>query len=311
MADIFLSYNEKDRDTVGRLAGILQSAGWSVWWDRRIPAGSTWRSVLARELQDMRCMVVLWSSHSVQSEWVCEEADEGRLLGRLVPVLIERVRPPAGFREVQAADLIDWDGSRDFPGLQRLVEDIGQVIGTSGLQKPALQAEPLNEPTEAAGNAPVGGEARPSGTGVRSASDAPQPRHTWLPWAGAALMVFMAVAIYLVMTRQALVDKNKEIVPLPGAATPSAKAPIVAPPHEAPAIPAAVIVTKPKTPAEMEARHPIGTHRTDGLPLHTGDKPAPVANAIGRRCATLQERLSLGETLSGQSQLYFRQECQK
>ena len=133
MADIFLSYTEQDRDAVRRLAETLQSVGWSVWWDRRIPAGLTWRIVLERELQHMRCMVVLWSQHSVQSDWVCEEAAEGRQLGRLVPVLIERVRPPAGFREIQAADLVDWDGSRGSGSLQRLLEDIERLIGKPGL----------------------------------------------------------------------------------------------------------------------------------------------------------------------------------
>lgn len=129
MADIFLSYNEKDRATVRRLATLLVQVGWSVWWDRRIPAGLTWRRVLAQELQSMRCMVVLWSATSVHSEWVCEEAAEGRALDKLVPVVIEAVRPPAGFREIQAADLVGWDGSRDFVGLQRLLEDIERLIG--------------------------------------------------------------------------------------------------------------------------------------------------------------------------------------
>ena len=105
MADIFLSYTEKDRDVARRVAEMLGSVGWTVWWDRRIPAGGTWRSVLQHALEDMRCMVVLWSAHSVESEWVCEEATEGRRQGKLVPVLIEPVRPPAGFREIQAADL--------------------------------------------------------------------------------------------------------------------------------------------------------------------------------------------------------------
>ena len=114
MADIFLSYTEKDREQARRLAATLESVGWTVWWDRRIPAGETWRNVLQQALQDMRCMVVLWSAKSIESEWVCEEATEGRRLDRLVPVLIEQVRPPAGFREIQAADLTGWDGHGGF-----------------------------------------------------------------------------------------------------------------------------------------------------------------------------------------------------
>ncbi len=161
MADIFLSYNEKDRDAVRRLAETLQATGWSVWWDRRIPAGLTWRGVLERELKQMRCMVVLWSKHSIASDWVCEEAAEGRQLGRLVPVLLERVRPPPGFREIQAADLVDWDGTRDFLGLRRLLEDIERLLG-----KPGAAAGP---PPEAA----LANGAQAPGTMTRRPSSGP------------------------------------------------------------------------------------------------------------------------------------------
>ena len=116
MADIFLSYANEDREVARAVAGLLESAGCTVWWDRRIPAGRTWRSMIEEALRDMRCMVVLWSSHSVDSDWVKEEAEEARALGRLVPVLIEPVKPPVGFRSIQAADLTDWDGSTDSLG---------------------------------------------------------------------------------------------------------------------------------------------------------------------------------------------------
>ena len=118
MSDIFLSYTEQDREQARRIAAALESVGWTVWWDRRIPAGETWRSVLEEALQNMRCMIVLWSSRSIESEWVSEEATEGRRLEKLVPVMIEPVRPPAGFREIQAADLTNWDGSREFEGMR-------------------------------------------------------------------------------------------------------------------------------------------------------------------------------------------------
>ena len=128
MADIFLSYANEDRETARAVAGLLESAGCTVWWDRRIPAGRTWRSMIEEALREMRCMVVLWSSHSVESDWVKEEAEEARALGRLIPVLIEPVKPPVGFRSIQAADLINWDGSKDALGARQLIADLESLM---------------------------------------------------------------------------------------------------------------------------------------------------------------------------------------
>jgi TIR domain-containing protein/Big-like domain-containing protein len=129
MADIFISYASEDRQRAGQLAELLEAEGWPVWWDRRIPAGRTWRSVLEDALDDARCMIVLWSEHSVKSQWVAEEAEEARRLGKtLVPVLIQRVEPPMGFRAIQAADLIDWDGSRSNPAARMLIADVKSLL---------------------------------------------------------------------------------------------------------------------------------------------------------------------------------------
>jgi hypothetical protein len=129
MADIFLSYAKQDRDVARRLSRLLVKAGWTVWWDRRIPAGRTWRRMLETALRDMRCMVVLWSSHSIESDWVKEEAEEARMRRRLLPVLIETVNPPVGFRNIQAADLTDWDGVGESLGVRQLIADIELLIG--------------------------------------------------------------------------------------------------------------------------------------------------------------------------------------
>jgi hypothetical protein len=144
MADIFISYANEDKETAARLAGFLESIGWSVWWDRRIPAGRTWRSVLQEALKDMRCMIALWSRDSVESPWVAEEAEEARKLGKtLVPILIQRVEPPIGFRTIQAADLVNWDGSRDDPAAKMLIADLESLLG-----KPATQAAERNRIVE-------------------------------------------------------------------------------------------------------------------------------------------------------------------
>ena len=100
MVDIFLSYAEEDRELARRIATLLEQSGWTVWWDRRIRAGARWRSAIGDSLSKMRCMVVLWSNNSVGSEWVNEEAEQARLVGKLIPVLIDHVRPPLGFQEI-------------------------------------------------------------------------------------------------------------------------------------------------------------------------------------------------------------------
>lgn len=153
MADIFLSYANEDREKARAVAGLLESAGCTVWWDRRIPAGRTWRSMIEEALRDMRCMVVLWSTHSVGSDWVKEEAEEARALGRLIPVLIEPVKPPVGFRSIQAADLTDWDGSKDSLGARQLIADLESLMGKSPSRKLSdfeevpREKQPIPEPS--------------------------------------------------------------------------------------------------------------------------------------------------------------------
>lgn len=130
MADIFISYANEDRDTAEQVAHVLETAGFSVWWDRRIPAGRTWRSVLEEALVGMRCLIVLWSENSVKSPWVLEEAEEARRLGKtMLPVLIQKIDPPVGFRAIQAANLIDWDGAADAPAVKLLVTDLKALLG--------------------------------------------------------------------------------------------------------------------------------------------------------------------------------------
>ena len=280
MADIFLSYNEKDRDAVRRLAEALQSTGWSVWWDRRIPAGLTWRGVLERELQHMRCMVVLWSQHSVASDWVCEEAAEGRQLGRLVPVLLERVRPPAGFREIQAADLVDWDGTRDFLGLRRLFEDIERLIG-----KPGAAAEPAPK-TAVASDTPV------------PATLPPQA----FPWGMLALLVAIVLGAYY-----GTVSRHSPEVPNDA---PQAPAKIVAPaPRPLPVDVASAVPTP--APAASAAASALPSKATIASSHPAAARAPPSAKSIMARCGALRERLALGETLSSTSQVFFRQECSK
>jgi len=129
MSDIFISYANQDRPRAEQLARALEQHGWSTFWDRKIPAGRTWREIIGREIEDARSIIVLWSAASIESDWVQAEAEEGRERKNLAPVLIETgVRPPMGFRQIQTADLSQWDGT-ETPTFLQLVSDIESLIG--------------------------------------------------------------------------------------------------------------------------------------------------------------------------------------
>lgn len=128
MADIFISYANEDEDRIRPLVQALEAKGWSVFWDHRIPAGQTWRSYIGNALNTSRCVIVTWSQHSLASHWVAEEADVGKARNVLVPVLIEEVLPPMGFRSIQAADLTEWDGDEDAAQFNQLVSDLQALL---------------------------------------------------------------------------------------------------------------------------------------------------------------------------------------
>jgi hypothetical protein len=128
MSDIFIAYAKEDRSKVRKIADGLEAQGWSVFWDRVIPAGKIWRTIIETELSECHCVVVVWSKTSTNSHWVVEEAEIARQRGILIPVLIEEVLPPLGFRILQAADLSHWDGSSTATVFRNLVTDIARTL---------------------------------------------------------------------------------------------------------------------------------------------------------------------------------------
>ncbi len=72
MADVFISYDSSDRDRVAALATAIENRGWTVWWDRKLHAGATFDREIEAELA--KCIVVVCSRESVESDWVRSEA---------------------------------------------------------------------------------------------------------------------------------------------------------------------------------------------------------------------------------------------
>jgi hypothetical protein len=107
-----------------------------VWWDRKILAGDTFEQTIQRALNEARCIVVLWSAGSVTSSWVKDEATDGKRRNILVPVLIDEVDIPLGFRQLHAVNLLDAASDQDLSHFDGLVASVDSV-----LRRPAPVAE--------------------------------------------------------------------------------------------------------------------------------------------------------------------------
>jgi hypothetical protein len=128
MADVFISYASEDRESAHSLAWALEANSWSVWWDRKIVVGQPFDQVIETELGRAKSVVVLWSSNSIFSEWVKNEAAVAAEEKKLVPALIDHVKLPLEFRRKQTVDLIGWKGDLSHEGFKSLCDGISTII---------------------------------------------------------------------------------------------------------------------------------------------------------------------------------------
>ncbi len=143
MSDVFISYANADREAARRIANAITAHGHAVWWDRIIPPGRVFDEVIQEALAKAKCVVVLWSTASIVSDWVKAEADEAAKRDILVPVLIENVTPPFEFRRIQSANLVGWQDDENHPELRNLVAAVEGATRAPGTAAPLPDRSPL------------------------------------------------------------------------------------------------------------------------------------------------------------------------
>jgi hypothetical protein len=321
MVDIFLSYAVKDREVAYRIAELLESSGWTVWWDQRIPAGARWRSAINDALGNMRCMVVLWSRNSITSQWVTEEAEQARLAGKLVPVLIDPVRPPIGFRELQYSDLSNWDGSPDAPAFRQLVLDIEALLGRSVAPRTRTMEARTTESTDA--EAGWNGRWRFSDSTVEDGHprEAKSGRKIAI-WLLAATIVLATGAALMLPARnwRTPMERNAPALTEPPTTGVSPTSPEADKAREEPAQtqPGGETATAPESapkrlvppiaPTGPTVKKPVQQQ----LPRTSSERDqrdtGPTSGA-SRLCGDILHRLQLGEVLSDEDWRYLHKEC--
>lgn len=150
MADIFISYARSDRARAKALAEVLEEHGYDVWWDFELVPGERFSKVIEKVLGEAKCVIVLWSKESVESEWVETEAAEGRRQNKLVPALIDDVAIPLAFRQIHTADLRDWEKGKPHFDFTSILKAIVEIAGDPLAEEPVedVKLKPLPPITE-------------------------------------------------------------------------------------------------------------------------------------------------------------------
>jgi tetratricopeptide (TPR) repeat protein len=116
---------------------ILEGQGWTVFWDDKIRGGDYFREKILDELKTARCVVAVWSKHSVGSRWVRTEAEKAINKGNLVPIKIDNSETPFGFEECEEIRFTHWPPSSRDEKLNKLLDSISNII-----KKPIREIEP-------------------------------------------------------------------------------------------------------------------------------------------------------------------------
>ena len=134
MHDVFVSYAREDKNTVQTLIETLQESGMSVWWDSEIHTGTRFDAMIDDALRDSRSVLVVWSDHSVDSDWVKMEAQFGLAREILLPIRISDVELPQPFHRIQTADLSNKSSSEHYRAeFERFRKDLETTIQRGAL----------------------------------------------------------------------------------------------------------------------------------------------------------------------------------
>jgi TIR domain-containing protein len=135
VADVFISYATEDSHRATKVAEGLVSSGILVWLEPGFQARSVVAGEIKNQLSRAKCVLILWSHHSVRSMWVRDQANVGHQRGALLPVLIEplddRQEVPAEFLDMPYEDLSTWNGDSQAAEFVTLTERIKRMVDSS------------------------------------------------------------------------------------------------------------------------------------------------------------------------------------
>ncbi len=108
----FVAYAREDAGEAAAVVAALRGRGIAVRWDRDLLGGQHFRQQLGEMIAEAAAVLVLWSAHSVGSDFVIDEAEAGKRVGKLVTCHLGDLggrEIPFGFRQLHCVESLDTD----------------------------------------------------------------------------------------------------------------------------------------------------------------------------------------------------------
>lgn len=108
----FVAYAREDAGEAAAVVAALRGRGIAVRWDRDLLGGQHFRAHLGEMIAEAAAVLVLWSAHSVGSDFVIDEAEAGKQGGKLVTCHLGDLggrEIPFGFRQLHCVECLDTD----------------------------------------------------------------------------------------------------------------------------------------------------------------------------------------------------------
>lgn len=144
MCDIYISYAHADEVAAQRFKTAFEEAGYSVcWgWGTGVPIGRPLNETSREQLDASRCIVVLWSERSADSDLIKDEARIGAKRETLVSVRIEKNAIfPYHSSQFEIIRLFNWKGDTGNVNFKRLLKAINKILKTNEGRAPKSSDE--------------------------------------------------------------------------------------------------------------------------------------------------------------------------
>ena len=111
MTQLFISYSRKDIAFARRLAGDLEKAGYTVWWDiTDLRGGDDWVRVIPEAIETSDFVIVVLSPDAMASEWVKKEYTQAlSLRKKIIPIMLRTTAVPFALNTINYVDFTSED----------------------------------------------------------------------------------------------------------------------------------------------------------------------------------------------------------